>query len=143
MAAPAEHLVFVYGTLKQGFPNFHVNHGRRVPGDFVTEQPHPFYVIGDLGLPWLVQRPGEGLQVTGEVYAVDDAGLARMDRLEQIDEPGWYERRRIAVRPAGGGAPIEPWVYFGVAERLAREPLRAGPLAVYTTELAKTYRDGA
>ena len=28
--------VFVYGTLKQGFANFHVNGGQRVPGRFVT-----------------------------------------------------------------------------------------------------------
>ncbi len=44
------HRVFVYGTLKEGFRNFHVNRGTRLPGEFVTEQAFPLYVIGEFGL---------------------------------------------------------------------------------------------
>jgi len=33
--------VFVCGTLKDGFPNFHVNRGRRVPGEYRAEQRYP------------------------------------------------------------------------------------------------------
>ncbi len=138
-----EHLVFVYGTLKQGYPNFHVNEGRRVGGDFVTVERFPLLVLVDDGLPWLMPTPGRGELVTGQVYAVDDAGLARMDVLEQIDEPGWYQRQRIRVAPAGGGEVIEPWVYFGDAERGAMARVRFGPLAEYTLEHAKTYGEGA
>ncbi|WP_285414832.1 hypothetical protein [Variovorax sp. efr-133-TYG-130] len=29
-------LVFVFGTLKEGFPNFTTNRGKRVAGEFVT-----------------------------------------------------------------------------------------------------------
>jgi gamma-glutamylcyclotransferase (GGCT)/AIG2-like uncharacterized protein YtfP len=47
------HRIFVYGTLKEGFRNHHVNLGTRLPGDFMTEQPFPLYVIGEFGLPWL------------------------------------------------------------------------------------------
>lgn len=139
-----EHLVFVYGTLKEGFPNFHVNHGRRIGGDFVTTTPHRLLVIGEAGLPWLLPQDGhaQARPVTGQLYAVDDAGLARMDVLEQIDEAGWYLRRRIAVQPAEGGAALEAWVYFGDPARVALEPLRHGPLAVYTPEHARCYREG-
>lgn len=137
------HLVFVYGTLKQGFPNFHVNVGRRVGGDFLTVLPHRLLVIGTDGLPWLLASDGSGERVLGQVYEVDDAGLARMDRLEQIDEAGWYRRERIRVVPREGGAELQPWVYFGDDARVAREPLRFGPLAEYTLELSKTYREGA
>ena len=38
--------LFVYGSLKEGFPNFHVNQGRRVPGEFRTVRPHPLYLVG-------------------------------------------------------------------------------------------------
>ena len=39
-------LVFVFGTLKQGFPNFHVNKGRRVGGTFRTLERRPLLIVG-------------------------------------------------------------------------------------------------
>jgi gamma-glutamylaminecyclotransferase len=136
----AEHQVFVYGTLKQGFRNFHVNHGQRVPGEFVTVQPHALLIVGDLWLPWLLQeergQPNhtEGHPVVGQIYTVDDAGLAAMDRLEQIDEAGWYQRQRIAVRPRHDEQAdvLQPWVYFGSREGLAAGGKRLGPITEYT-----------
>ncbi len=128
-------LIFVFGTLKQGFCNHAVNRGERFGGRFVTCLPHPLYIVGALYLPWLLDRPGQGLSVVGEVYRVDEDALAEMDRLERIDTPGWYERRRIAVRAeSGGGETIEPWVYFGSEAGFAGEPVHAGPLAEYLLE---------
>jgi gamma-glutamylaminecyclotransferase len=78
----AEHQVFVYGTLKQGFRNFHINHGLRLPGEFITVQPHALLIVGEYWLPWLLQEApetAEGHRVIGQIYAVDDAGLADMD----------------------------------------------------------------
>jgi gamma-glutamylaminecyclotransferase len=135
-----DHLIFTYGTLKQGHPNFHVNRGTRVPGVFVTVERYPLWILGDTHLPWLVQQPGHGHAVAGELYRVDDAGLAAMDALEQIDEPGWYERLRIRVRPREGGEAVETWVYFGTAGRAETETIHAGPLAEYTLQHALSYR---
>ena len=139
------HRIFVYGTLKQGFPNFHINRGRRVPGHFVTVQRYPLFILGDAHLPWLVQQPGAGHAVTGELYEVDDDGLAAMDVLEQISEPGWDHREHIAVQAAVGAglaqAAVQAFVYFGTAPRVASETVHAGPLPVYSAEHAKTYRE--
>ena len=134
------HQVFVYGTLKQGFRNFHVNHGVRVPGEFVTVRPHMLLIVGEFWLPWLLQAEPEtevGFAVVGQIYTVDDAGLAAMDRLEQIDEAGWYERRRIAVHARQGdsgdsGNVLQPWVYCGSREGLAAGGQRLGPIAEFT-----------
>ena len=132
------HLVFVYGTLKQGFRNFHVNHGRRIGDAWVTVEPHALWICGEWWLPWL--RPGAGVDgaqpVQGELYEVDDAGFAAMDRLEQIDEAGWYERVRIAVRPVDPprAAATEAWVYYGSAEGLSAGGVRGGPLACFTLQ---------
>ena len=41
------HLVFVFGTLKEGFPNFRINKGIRVVGEFVTVQRFPLHLIGE------------------------------------------------------------------------------------------------
>ena len=129
--------LFVFGTLKQGFSNFHVNRGRRVAGDFVTVQAHPLYVIGPRHLPWLLQRPGEGLPVRGQLFEVDGEALAAMDRLERIDEPDWYVRRHVLVRPADDARapPLQAWVYFGSDGGLQGKAVHAGPLAEYTAEM--------
>ncbi len=43
-------LVFVFGTLKQGFPNFATNRGCRVSetetGRYRTQQRYPLYLVG-------------------------------------------------------------------------------------------------
>lgn len=135
-------LVFVYGTLKQGFRNAHVNTGVRVPGDFVSERPYPLYVVGPYHLPWLVDQPGQGQPVTGQLYEVDDAGLARMDALERITEPDWYRRGEIVVRREGdaAGEPVTALVYFGSAQRLQTEVVHLGPVPAFTAEHAALHR---
>jgi gamma-glutamylaminecyclotransferase len=129
--APA-HRVFVYGTLKEGFRNFHVNRGTRLPGEFVTEQAFPLYVIGEFGLPWLVHQPGQGHHVTGQVFEVDDEALAAMDVLERVNDRNWYTPRALTVRPIGGGEPLQALAYFGSSARLAADIVHHGPLAEYT-----------
>ncbi len=133
------HRVFVFGSLKQGFCNFHVNRGQRVGGDFVTVERYPLYILGDENLPWLVPAAGDGHHVVGQVFEVDDATLANMDRLERIDEPLWYHRVAITVQPRDGGAASTAWVYFGNHERLQLETVHAGPVPEYTPELAAAH----
>lgn len=136
------HRIFVFGTLKQGFRNFHVNRGTRVGGDVITLQPHPLHIIGPRRLPWLLNRPGEGLPVVGQLFDVDDATLAAMDQLERVDDPLWYQRRHIQVRPHPAGpdaAAIDAWVYFGSEAGFAGAEVHAGPLAEYTLALAEQH----
>lgn len=137
------HRVFVYGTLKAGFPNFHVNEGSRVPGEFVTVERWPLYIATADHIPWLVARAGEGEHVAGQLYEVDDRGLARMDRLERVDEPcDWYTRRPIAVRDRADplAPPVTAFVYFGSEARLRAGPVHDGPLAEYLPQHAARYR---
>ncbi len=134
------HPLFVYGTLKQGFCNFPVNRGRRLPGEFVTVQAFPLYVIGEFGLPWLVYAPGRGLQVTGQLFEVDAAALVAMDRLERVDEADWYMQRSLSVQAADGGDPLQAMAYFGSAARLATDTIHHGPLGAFTEVHQVLYR---
>ena len=102
----ATHLLFVYGTLKEGFRNFAVMRGKRRPGSFVTVQPYPMYVLGAFGLPWLVDEAGRGHAVLGHVFETDDAVLAEMDAFERVGEPQWYTRRELEVRHVESGATL-------------------------------------
>jgi gamma-glutamylaminecyclotransferase len=136
---PSTRRVFVYGTLKEGFRNFHINRGRRLPGEFVTVQAFPLYVIGEFGLPWLVHAPGQGERVRGQVFEVDGPTLAAMDVLERVADAGWYSRLPLAVQ-LPGAAPIEALAYFGHAARLDTDLRHHGPIAEYLTEHQALYR---
>src|SRR2546425_4132829 len=72
------HHVFVFGTLKEGFPNFTVNKGLRVAGEFATVQRLPLYLVGERHSPWLINAPGQGHQVVGQVFQVNGVVLEEM-----------------------------------------------------------------
>lgn len=107
-----EHLVFVFGTLKEGFPNFGVNGGTRVPGEFRTRAAYPLYLIGERHSPWLIEEPGSGLPVTGQVFRVSDETLAAMDRLERISEHDGYRRQRLQLEELGSSRVVSAYAYL-------------------------------
>lgn len=135
------HLLFVYGSLKEGFPNFHVNRGRRRPGAWRTTAPYPLW-LADGVLPCLLARPGEGLPVTGQLFEVGDAELAAMDALERVGKPGGYVRTTIEVHAIGepDAPPLTAFVYVQDERRLAPGGAHLGPLDEYLPEHARSLR---
>ena len=131
--------VFVFGTLKEGFPNFATNKGTRLLGDFVTRERYPLYLVGERHSPWLIDLPGEGEQVVGQVFEVDEDTLRAMDRLERVDEPDGYRRVRIRVR-APAGQDLKVFVYFKQARDFDPADARMGPLGEYKPEHAALSR---
>lgn len=101
-------LIFVYGTLKKGFPNHHLieefspSNDAVFMGKYQTVKPFPL-VCGPLGIPFLINRPGSGQRVKGELYSVSGRALARLDELEGISI-GNYERLPIEVVALDGGS---------------------------------------
>ena len=133
-------LVFVYGTLKEGFPNFHVNNGTRVPGTFMTRERFPLVLVGERWTPCLINRVGRGVQVAGQVYRVDQAALARMDEIEQVTQPDGYRRMKIMVRRPSEHRLFEVEAYLKDEEQLKGTQVQLGPLAEYTLEHAARYQ---
>lgn len=140
MAEDGRTLVFVFGTLKAGFPNFGVNRGRRVGGVFRTVDRLPLWLVGDRCVPWLIDSPGEGEHIAGEVYEVDAAALAAMDELEGVGKPDGYHRATIHVRADGDGGELPVQIYMKRPDQLLRAEVRQGPLAEYTLAHAARYR---
>jgi gamma-glutamylaminecyclotransferase len=133
------HLLFVYGSLKEGFPNFHVNKGRRVPGTYRTVQPYPLFLANGQ-LPCLLAAPGSGHQVLGQLFEVSAPELAAMDSLEKVGEPGGYRRITIEVEPVelNPGRSHDAFAYVQHESRLAGSAAHVGPMAEYTHEHAKS-----
>lgn len=109
-------LIFVYGTLKNGFPNHHLLEALTQSNDAVFIGPHhtlkPFpLVCGPLGIPFLINLPGSGHRVRGELYSVSAKGLPVLDELEGVTR-GHYERLPIQVVPAAEEVVVEAEAYF-------------------------------
>lgn len=135
-------LVFVFGTLKEGFPNFHTNQGNRLAGTFMTQERFPLYLVGERYSPWLIHAPGEGHRVIGQVFEVDPIALAAMDKLERITEPDGYRRvvLEVASDDASNTALLNVYVYVKPSQYLGPSEVRLGPLVEYTCEHAALYR---
>ncbi len=134
--------VFVFGTLKEGFPNFAANSGVRVPGVFQTRERLPLYLVGERHSPWLLELPGVGYLVRGQVFEVDNVALKAMDVLERTDAPDGYRRMEIGVERADHGAmqTLAAYAYLKDVSSLTADLHRIGPLAEYTLEHAALYR---
>ena len=131
--------VFVFGTLKAGFPNFVVNQGRRVGAVYRTVEPHPLYLMGPRHVPWMIDSPGSGERVAGEVYEVDAAALAAMDELEGVGRPDGYHRKTLQVQ-ADDGSIVLAQVYMKHAHQLVQADVQTDALAEYTLAHAALYR---
>jgi len=89
--------LFVYGTLKRGGSNHHQLAVQTFLGPARTA---PGFTLFSLGAyPGLVAAPTDAHGVTGELWSVDDACLARLDVLEGLAE-GLYRRAPIALSQA-------------------------------------------
>ncbi len=89
-APEATYRVFVYGSLRRGQGNHGLLDGARFAGEAETL---PRWAMLDLGaFPGVV--PGCD-RVRGEVYDVDAATLAALDRLE--GHPRFYRRRPVEL----------------------------------------------
>lgn len=104
------HRVFVYGTLKRGFPNHATGmKSTTFVGGFRTCGRLALVLTGPWYSPVMIDEPGVGHRVAGEVFAVDDAGLEALDRLVGTYSPAGYRRIDVEVENVETGAVMRAW----------------------------------
>lgn len=108
MELPSD-LLFVYGTLKRGLANHHQLGG----APFVGEAELSGVQLHDLG-PFPMAIAGDG-QICGELFRVDAARLAHLDRFEGV--PRLYRRE---CRHLSDGRQV--WIYLGEARQVRHSP---------------------
>nr|XP_023030271.1 putative gamma-glutamylcyclotransferase CG2811 isoform X1 [Leptinotarsa decemlineata]XP_023030272.1 putative gamma-glutamylcyclotransferase CG2811 isoform X1 [Leptinotarsa decemlineata] len=127
MSTATVHKVFVYGTLKKGEPN-HFWFSKSSEGfckylcDAKTKEKFPLIIATEYNIPFLLHSPGNGYQVKGEVYEVDDKVMADLDDLEGY--PGFYARDIYDVIPLDGPeSTMKVWIYLikNYKEKLLKE----------------------
>ncbi|XP_070607331.1 gamma-glutamylaminecyclotransferase [Erythrolamprus reginae] len=92
--------VFVYGTLKKGQPNYsHMISGAHGTSQFqgrgLTVEKYPLVIAGKYNIPFLLNKPGKGHRIAGEIYDVDDQMLQFLDEFEGC--PNMYQRTPVSV----------------------------------------------
>ena len=98
------HNIFVYGTLKKGYRNYH---HLGTPEPIWSGWTVPGFAMYSLGFCPGVKKEGVEGRVYGEVYTIDDATLRRLDRLEG-HPTNW---RREVVKLEGFDEPVEGYIY--------------------------------
>jgi gamma-glutamylcyclotransferase (GGCT)/AIG2-like uncharacterized protein YtfP len=90
-----KHLVFVYGSLKKGFPNYHVISEGDDSQLIMETTTSDNYDMISLGVFPAVIKQRSWAKIKGEVYAVDDLTMDVLDMLESNGE--FYRRELISV----------------------------------------------
>jgi gamma-glutamylaminecyclotransferase len=132
-------LIFLFGTLKEGYPNCHSNFGKRVEGDFLTIERYPLYLVGERYSPWLINDPGTGEFVQGQVFSVDQDALDIMDSLERVTEPDGYQRVEIIVKNCKTVKESVVHIYMKQPHLLDPGEIKLGPLKCYELEHSSLY----
>ncbi|KAL1282837.1 hypothetical protein QQF64_001640 [Cirrhinus molitorella] len=93
-------LVFMYGTLKKNQPNyFRMLDPANGRAEFLaraqTVEKYPLVIGTENNIPFLLNVPGTGQRVQGEIYRVDQKMLEFLDKFEEC--PEWYKRIKIQL----------------------------------------------
>ncbi|GJQ10632.1 hypothetical protein GpartN1_g2423.t1 [Galdieria partita] len=106
--------VFVYGTLKRGFPNHEFMKGI-FESQAVTLESYPLVVGTPMAVPFLLPFPSRGKRVKGELYKVDSTQLEYLDDFEAVQQ-GLYFRDSIHVEKLFEEPKqktiVQSWAYF-------------------------------
>lgn len=132
--------IFVYGTLKKGFPN-HAKYMKsaRARGRYHTIEKYPLVLCGERNVPCMIFSPGKGHHVEGELYEIGDAGIDRIDALERIQHPDGYRRYIIRVASCERLIPdfVEALAYLMPPEQMI--DCRSDCMKTYRMDDANTY----
>ena len=120
--------VFAFGTLKRGFPLHRGIAAARFLGAYRTVQRFPMFVAGPWFAPVMMNEPGIGHRVIGELYQVDEARLTHLDAMESIGKPGNF-RIPVEVEPIHDGERCMAFAYM--KSRALADPPHTDYLASY------------
>jgi gamma-glutamylcyclotransferase (GGCT)/AIG2-like uncharacterized protein YtfP len=99
--------IFVYGTLREGSGNWRGLLAPLKGKEAKTNQKYRMLSYG--GFPAVYKVEENGVQITGELFVIDDPTLERVDLLE--GNPTWYNREEIKVTTKSGEE-VVAWMYI-------------------------------
>jgi gamma-glutamylaminecyclotransferase len=101
-------IVFVYGSLKKGKKLHSYLKNSKFLGCATTCEKYPMILSKEGWYPYLIEKPGIGYKIKGEVYKITPNTLKLLDKIEEA--PRYYYRKQICVKI--NGLSKKAWVYF-------------------------------
>ena len=100
--------IFVYGSLKKGKNlHFYLKNAKFL-GNAVTCEKYPMVISKSGWYPYLIEKPGIGFKVKGEVYQISPKLLKILDKVEEA--PFYYYRKQIPI--CLNKKTTRAWAYF-------------------------------
>lgn len=122
----SSNLVFVYGSLKEGFHNHHLLSDRNSSLYLFDGETQDKFTLLDLGTyPGVTLKPTSKIQ--GEIYNVSPECFSQLDNLEGY--PDYYSRKKVKVISSKDSSiAFEAWMYYldGQQEEYFQTPITSG-----------------
>jgi len=113
--------VFIYGSLKKNKKLHSYLKDAKFLGYASTAEKYPLIISKSGWYPYLLNYPGRGFRVKGEVYDVNYTLLKRLDRLEEV--PRYYKRKKIRVKLKSKTCKVYVYIYGKKRKFLKKELL--------------------
>ena len=126
-------LLFVYGTLRTGLPNGNFMDKYTLVSKATTVEKFPMVIASPFNIPFVLNKPGTGFYIRGEVYDVE-SDITALDKFENV--PMVYSRKAIQVI-LDSGAEESAFIY--ILENYRPELLNLQLIADYETECYLSY----
>ncbi|MFH1302210.1 MAG: gamma-glutamylcyclotransferase family protein [Planctomycetota bacterium] len=110
MHSESRTLIFVYGTLKRGFCRSHHLSGQTFLEAACTIPGYTMYDCGEY--PGLVANAAAGVCIQGELWSVDERGIAILDEVEGVSE-NWFLRQPVELQQPAVSEPVHAYYYQG------------------------------
>jgi len=101
-------IVFVYGSLKRGKKLHHFLKNAKFLGEAITCEKYPMVLSKSGWYPYLIEKPGVGYRIKGEVYKITPKILKILDKVEEV--PHYFYRKKICIEI--NGKKTIAWTYF-------------------------------
>ncbi|XP_063697644.1 troponin C-akin-1 protein-like [Culicoides brevitarsis] len=142
---PVLRFVFLYGTLKTAEQNHYLllqkgNGVAKFIEKAVTREKFPLVVATQYNIPFMLNKPGTGDFVTGEIFQVDERMLQALDRLEDVGN--LYDRELMTFETNVGclnGTQSTKEAFVYVLNRYPKALLSLPTIPEYKNEEVKPY----
>jgi gamma-glutamylaminecyclotransferase len=122
--------IFAFGTLKKGYALHDEGlSDAEFLGNYRTVQRFPMLIAGSWFAPMMLDAPGKGLRVKGELYNIAESKLPLLDALESVGSPGHFRKSIQVCRDDGSET---GWAFAFLKSPDLAIPVHSGYLDEYT-----------